>query len=86
MKKWAADRPEEDNEADQAADDDAQPEEDADTSGNRGKSASSDPLKDWDNDDDEVMVLEPLDVALLHAAPPQAVQLPAGRKRKGATA
>jgi hypothetical protein len=70
MEVWAADCPEEDNEADQATDDDALPEEDTDTSGNRGKSASSHPLRDWDDDDDEVMVLEPLDVVPVRVAPP----------------
>ena len=49
-------------------------EEDAGTSGisdNRGKSASSHPLRDWD-DRDEVMVLEPLDVPPLRMVPPLA--------------
>ncbi|KAM0888817.1 hypothetical protein ACQ4PT_028092 [Festuca glaucescens] len=83
-RKWAADQPESDDEGDQGADEDEELEGDAGTSGvgdNRGKSASSHPLRDW-NDEYEVMVLEPLDVPPIRSAPPAAGQAPVGRKRK----
>ncbi|XP_047085294.1 uncharacterized protein LOC124696634 [Lolium rigidum] len=86
MKVWAADRPEEEGDADQATDDDMLLEEDVGTSSNHRKSASSHPLRDYDDDDDEVMVLEALDVVPLRIAPPTVGQVPANRKRKGAAA
>jgi hypothetical protein len=72
MKVWAADRPEEDSKADQGADGDVLPKEDAGTSDVRAKSASSHPLRNWNDDDDEVMVLGLLDVVPMGVAPPQA--------------
>ncbi|KAM0824563.1 hypothetical protein ACQ4PT_070116 [Festuca glaucescens] len=51
--------------------------------GNRGESASPHPLRDLD-DDDDIMILEPLVVTPLTMAPPAAGHVLPGRKRKAA--